>query len=157
MTPSALSHMGFSVMRMTDKSTWRGSGVVPHLQTEKKDNAEKDRPNTLKNWSSGIADAQADGCREAKTKTRHVCFELDCDYFACPVSLSSNDCGVCWLAECAARWVAATWSWTAAANKGLWIAPLHLCGAWAAGAFPLPPLTVSLLTQVGLTVLSLRL
>lgn len=65
------------------KRKWSGSTFT----NWKKKNAEKNRLNThevrngLKSWSSGIADTWPDGCREAKTKTRHLWFELDRDYF----------------------------------------------------------------------------
>lgn len=58
--------------------------------------------------------------------------------------------GVFWLAGYAARWVAATWSWTAAANRARSRAPppCHRCEGWAAVALRLPPLTLSSLTLV---------
>ena len=135
--------------------TSRGSRLVPHFikQMYKKilrrfsKLTDKLAPATSLGWADGFGkvETRTSGRRQRRCRKHvHKIFTwmlVIFLYLLCPTVLSP-------FAECPVRWVAATWNWTAAANKGQQRVLPPLSGACVVPASPPPLLTTWPLTLV---------
>lgn len=127
--------MNLWVLHSADKKTsggkWSSSTFIKQIH--------KEIFSSCRQTTAGRGGTQADSNADAETMyTKLVSTLTPCLWFFS-------------FTEYRVRWVVATWSWTAAANRVQQRAPLHLLGAWALPASPPPQLTTWLLTPVSAT------
>lgn len=119
--------MNLLVLQSADKKTSRGSEAVPHFFNRR-----------TKKYSTAADKLPRAADSKAGAETMYASTLTLCLWFSS-------------FTEYRVRWVAATWNWTAAANRVQQRAPLHLHGGWAAPACPPPQPTTWLLTSVSVT------